>query len=168
MCFKHLKDEELSKDVTSDIFRDLLEHPHKLDNIRNVKNWLYRVIHNRCLRVLTKVERERNHMEKYVSHDKDEGHRNEETYNASIRKEYHDRQKHLINSLKKAIEKLRDNHRVCIVQHYLQHKSYQEIMDSTKYTFKQVDNFLYYGKKRLKVILKRDGWNNEDLNDIFN
>lgn len=168
MCYKYLKEKELSRDVASEIFRDLLENPDKLQGIRDMKSWLYTVVRNKCLRVLSKLQRERNHLEKYVDYTQHTPSSDEGKFNISIRKEEQNRQQKLVIGLKKAINKLRDNHRTCIEQHYLQHKSYQEIMDSTKFTFKQVDNFLYYGKKRLKEILRRAGWDQQDLNDLFN
>jgi len=167
VCYKYLKDKEKSQDVTSDIFRELLEHPERLNNVKNIRNWLFTITKNKCFKELKGIQSEQSKVTEYFEYQTNSLWQDVEI-NFTIVKEQLHMQQHLIDVLHAALKKLKHNHRVCLTMYYLENKNYQEIMDATNYNFRQVDNFLYYGKQRLRKILGKEGWNGDEFNKIFN
>ena len=58
-----------------------------------------------------------------------------------------------IHSLNEAIDAIKDDQRVCIKLFYLGNKSYEEISQTTGFTFKQVKSHIQNGKRNLKIYL---------------
>jgi RNA polymerase sigma-70 factor (ECF subfamily) len=148
VALKYIGDEDSAKDAVMEIFEklpeDLLKH-----EIQNFKSWLYTVTKNHCLmkmrhqkveeraKEVLKVDIERDFME-----NGREGH--------PVTKELNNKDK----QLKEAIAALKDEQRRCIELVYLQEKSYQEVMEMTGYSYKQVKSYVQNAKRNLKIKLE--------------
>ena len=167
-CLKYLKNMEKSEDMTADIFREFWEKPEKLANVKHLEAWLPIFTKNKCFRFLQNEQRNKNKFDAYFVYEQNNSISNDVEFNFTLIQEQNLAQKKMIQGLRKALSKLKHNHRTCISLYYLENKSYQEIMAATKFSFKQVDNFLYYGKKKLEKMLSDDGWEHGHFKQLFN
>ena len=55
--------------------------------------------------------------------------------------------------MKRALDELNEEQKKSIVQFYLEKKSYQQIMETTGFSFLQVKSYIQNGKRNLKAIL---------------
>ncbi|MEM6263944.1 MAG: sigma-70 family RNA polymerase sigma factor [Bacteroidota bacterium] len=138
LIVRYVKDEEETKDVANELFLKLTEKLKTLDEIRNVKAWLCKVIWN-------------------TLHDMNR--------RAKIRRDYIEKQDHTEqvvsqggkidfqldnNYLQDAITFLNDKEKRCIHHLYFEQKSYQEVMQETGWTFNQVRGLKDRSLKKLK------------------
>lgn len=144
VCFKYLKDTELSKDAVMDIFEDLntkLRH-HEVDNFRG---WLHVVARNHCLmqlrspRNLKTTEFKPEVMQSgQAVHLKNEYLEKEENY----------------QQLENCIQKLPAEQKQNIEMFYLQKKCYKEIAAITGYDLNKVRSYIQNGKRNLKICME--------------
>ncbi|MGB1206028.1 MAG: RNA polymerase sigma factor [Chitinophagales bacterium] len=167
-CLNYLRNIEKSEDMTADIFREFWEKPQKLEKVQHLEAWLPVFTRNKCFRFLQNQKRDKSKFDDYFVYRQTNSISNDLEFNFTLIHEQHQEQNKMLQGLEKALSSLRHNHRTCISLHYLKNKSYQEIMTITKFTFKQVDNFLYYGKKKLVQKLQEDGWEHGDFKQLFN
>jgi RNA polymerase sigma factor (sigma-70 family) len=139
VSMKYLKNTELAKDATSQVFEKLLTDLHKHEVVV-FKAWLYRVAQNHCLMHL----RANNHLTKSVDVFPENSVEYEETLHPVIEKE------EMLNNLEASLTTLNVEQRQCIALFYLQKKSYTEIMQETGFNFMQVKSFIQNGKRNLK------------------
>ncbi|MBN1251211.1 MAG: sigma-70 family RNA polymerase sigma factor [Bacteroidales bacterium] len=144
VSMKYLKNEERSKDAVMEVFEklfsDLLKH-----QIQNFKPWLHTVVRNHCLILLRKEQSVLNKDKKFqieqdlfVESDEDLHHVNENKTE---------------ENLKEALNSLKNEQKVCLELFYLQEKSYNEIVDITGYSIKNVKSYIQNGKRNLKICL---------------
>lgn len=150
VCMHMVKDEELSKDIVLNIFEKLPDNLRKYD-IRNFSSWVYQVAKNHCLRAIARNK---------LQSDSDElgirlADESTEDKEESILREV------LLTDLEKAISSLEEHQKQCIELFYLQEKSYQEVMEHTGFSYKQVKSYLQNGKRNLRQLLKRNNAENE-------
>lgn len=162
-----MRNSEQTKDAVSEVFTDLIEHPEKLEQVQHLKAWLAVFTKNKCLQLLKRHQNERNHLTEYFDYEQNNSLSINIQFNFYVQKEHLFNEKRLLSDLQKALDDLKVNHRNCIVLHYLQRKSYKEIMSVTNYSFRQVDNYLYYGKRKLEKILNTYGWTSEEYKKLF-
>ena len=167
ICFKYMRDNEQAKDAVSEVFTDLLEHPEKLDNVQHLKAWLPVFTKHKCLYLLKCSKTERNKLIQYFDYEQSNSLSSQVHFNFYLEKEQRHTKGKLFEDLKHALNDLKENHRSCIVLYYLEKKSYKEIMSFTNYTFRQVDNYLYYGKRKLVKILSAYGWTDDNYKKLF-
>lgn len=145
VCLKYLKNEEKSKDAVMEIFESLMEKL-KIHNVSNFKSWLYTVTKNHCL-MLLRSDSSYNKLKNRIFH-------NFMSENMELQSQMHplfeDEQKHLIENLDKALNKLKKEQENCIRLMYLENKSYKEIADITGYSMKEVKSHIQNGKRNLK------------------
>jgi RNA polymerase sigma-70 factor (ECF subfamily) len=140
---KYLKDETEAKDCVQQIFLKVLTQVSKY-KIDYFKSWLYMVAKNHCLMRL----RERDKSAKDLPE------------NSNIVQDETDKQNLLQNEqtfdlLEDAIDELSEEQKLCVIQFYLQKKSYQQIADKTGYSLMQVKSFIQNGKRNLKILLEK-------------
>ena len=145
VCLKYLKQHEDAHDASIEIFEQLLTKL-KSHEVINFKSWLYSVAKNHCLMQLRK---EKNHIELHedVSEIVES---NSVLHPSSV----NDKEEQL-SQLEEAIPQLNDDQRRCVEFFYLQELSYQQIMEKTGFTFKEVKSFIQNGKRNLKIILSK-------------
>ncbi|MCY7408687.1 MAG: sigma-70 family RNA polymerase sigma factor [Chitinophagales bacterium] len=143
VCMKYLRHEEDSRDATLEIFEKLLEDLKKHE-VNNFKAWLHSVARNFCL---MKLRKGKNHVEL-----KDDF--GEVVESAMLLHQIHepDREEKL-NELEDAISHLCNEQRNCVELFYLKEQSYQQIMEQTGLSFKEVKSFIQNGKRNLKITL---------------
>jgi len=142
VAMKYLKDKSAAQDAVQQVFLKALTHLPQ-GEIANFKGWLYILMRNHCLQelrdavqrapeaVLGRAAAEPEHKEEALQH------------------EIH------LSDLEHALEELGAEQKACIRAFYLQHKSYQRIMDETGFSFAQVKSYIQNGKRNLKIILSR-------------
>ena len=152
VCMKYLKDEDLAKDATMQVFENLITllKKHQVDNF---KAWLHTIVKNHCLMDLRKknqnnissydeiVETTQIDMEKEeVSHLDDKLEKEKE-----------------LELLDKAMVGLKEEQKVCIELFYLKDMSYNEIASITGFDIKQVKSYIQNGKRNLKILMEQNG-----------
>lgn len=61
LAYKYLLDREMAEDVVQSVFLYILDHPGKLSDVRNLKNYLYTAVKNRTLNIIRKKNTEIKH-----------------------------------------------------------------------------------------------------------
>lgn len=143
VSMKYLKDEDEAKDMVQQVFVKALQEIGKY-KIDNFGGWLYRIAQNACI---SAIRVKKNFVEdtalRYVRSE-------EEQSDAEFWK-----QEQNFQYLHQAIERLKPDQRQCIELFYLQKKSYQEIVNLTAYTLKEVKSNIQNGKRNLKILIEQ-------------
>lgn len=140
VAMKYLKDKVKAEDAVQQVFEKALLHLPK-DEIQNFKGWLYILMRNHCLQQLR--DRHYNLGDDALQHIAD----------TTTDKELLQLQDKALHHMNGALQELNEEQRSCIVQFYLQKKSYQQITDDTGFSFQQVKSYIQNGKRNLKLIL---------------
>ncbi len=152
VCMKYLQDEPTSRDMTNEVFIDLMEsipkyYPFKTSFIV----WLYTVVKNKCFKKIKKENRivfsddvndiiEKN-PENFVENEGP----------LTLNNENSEEQQLIL--LNEAIEQLKQNQQICIKAFYLEEMTYSEIQEKYEFTFKEVKNYIQNGRRKLKILL---------------
>ncbi|MDW7693599.1 sigma-70 family RNA polymerase sigma factor [Flammeovirgaceae bacterium SG7u.111] len=148
-CFKYLKNREESEDAVTRIFEKLLEDLKQFE-VHNFKAWLFQVSRNFCLMELRKrqsVDQKNDLFQKELVADMESdsfSHLNDEDDMAKW-----------LKKLPLALDELGPEQKQCVELFYIQEKSYQEIVDETGFSLKQVKSFLQNGRRNLKIQLSK-------------
>lgn len=145
VCLKYLKERELAKDMTMQVFEKLLENLQNQD-VTNFKSWLYVLSKNECLMSLRKQSRV-NGFESV----------NGQAFMESPTHPHHEHEtlEDDISQLETCIGKLNDAQKQCIRLFYLEKKCYQEICELTGYEMKKVKSYLQNGRRNLKLCIEK-------------
>lgn len=139
VCMKYLKNEEESRDAVMHIFERLLQDLKRYE-VKQFRFWFHTILKNHCLALIEKKKRiPTTSADALDYHIEEEG---EEEWMATY-----------LPHLPAAISQLNEEQKTCIELFYLQHKSYQEIAESTGFDIKQVKSFIQNGKRNLKIHL---------------
>jgi len=149
VCMKYLKNTQDAEDAVMGIFEKLMSDL-KTHEVRDFKNWLYRVTKNHCLMILRK-RKVQDRAEGEITKEKQQEFM-EIVFGEHLPLEKTDVEGILI-SLRDAMNALRDEQRICIEMMYLEKKTYQEIATLTGYDLKQVKSYIQNGKRNLKNTL---------------
>ena len=142
VAFKYLKDRDRAEDAVQHVFETTLTRLPP-EPISNFKGWLYVLMRNHCLQQL----RDKNHfaagdvIASLPAHERDK----EEML------EY----EHTLEQMAEALELLNTEQQVSIRLFYLEKQTYEQIMNSTGYTFMQVKSYIQNGKRNLKTIMEK-------------
>lgn len=145
VCLKYLKHHEDARDASIEIFEQLLSKL-KTHEVSNFKSWLYTVSKNHCLMQLRKGK---NHIE--LHDDVSEIVESSSDLHPSSVNEKEEQ----LTQLEEAVKLLEDDQRRCVEFFYLHELSYQQIMEKTGLTFKEVKSFIQNGKRNLKIALSK-------------
>lgn len=157
VCIKYLKNPERSKDAVMQIFEKLLKELASQE-ITYFKSWLYSVAKNHCLMILRKNKSLKQREEKWKA---------SQCENMEFLHEVHLNNKPdnnlLDDVLQNSIKQLKTEQEKCIRLFYFKNKSYNEIVQITGYTQKQVKSYLQNGKRNLKKQLLEQGIGAESI-----
>ncbi len=153
VCLKYLQDREESKDAVMQIYEKLLEDLLKHE-VENFKSWLHVLARNFCL---MKLRVRKSQQQKTEELKKDATLFMESTYEM-----HHDNGQAIDkdeDALKKCLEKLNEQQKLCVAQFYLEEKCYQEISESLGFDLKKVKSYIQNGKRNLKICLEKSNVN---------
>jgi RNA polymerase sigma factor, sigma-70 family len=150
LCMSIVRDGEIARDLVITVFEKLLKSVAG-SGVRNLKSWLLVVARNECYLYFRKTKH------KTISLDSDEvnfasveGLTVEEATADPLEKE------RMLDQVVAGLDMLSLEQNICLNMLYLQGKTYQEICESTGYTFGQVKSYVQNGKRNLKIILEDD------------
>lgn len=146
VCMKYLQNKVEAEDAVMDIFEKLMSDLKKHE-VKDFKNWLYRVSKNHCLMALRKRS-VKYRAEGDIAKEKqlefmeiiDEGHHLYEE----------DKRAGILISLHNALLDLKEEQRRCLEMMYKEKRTYREIVDITGYSMKEVKSYIQNGKRNLK------------------
>lgn len=152
ICMKYLKDKQLARDMSMQVFEKVIHDVHRFE-IRNFKAWLHVVTKNTCLMHLRTGKKfaecgfeNENELDLLVENagtfHHDEGAENEQR----------------LVELEQAIETLESGQKICVELFYLKEKSYKEVAAATGYSLNQVKSYIQNGKRNLKNWLTSNGF----------
>jgi RNA polymerase sigma-70 factor (ECF subfamily) len=142
VCMKYLKHEEQARDAVQQVFLKALSEVPKY-KIDNIGGWLYQVARNLCLSKLrSKKEYSDEESLQYIAQPE------EVPLSLLIEKEKD------IDRLKKELQTLKEEQKVCIAAFYLEKKSYNQISELTGFSVKQVKSHIQNGKRNLRLKLE--------------
>ena len=149
VCIKYLKEAELSKDLTMDVF-EKLQKELKTKKVENFKSWLYVLTKNECLMYLRSKKKEIANLEEF------EKNQLSDMDNTMYWHPYNEDQEGIVRMLvNRCLKKLVVEQRDTIQLFYLDKKSYQEISDLQGKEVKTIKSFLQNGRRNLKICIER-------------
>ena len=149
VCMKYLRDIELSKDISMEIYEKLIIDL-KTQNIENFKSWLYVVVKNQCLMYLRKEKKQLAQIEE-LEKNSPEFMENIESWHP-----FNDNQEGVMRMIvKECLKRLIREQRDSISLFYLDRKTYQEISEFMNIEIKSVKSFLQNGRRNLKICLDK-------------
>lgn len=148
LCLGILRDGEVARDMVLSVFEKLLKSMAG-SGVRNLKSWLLVVARNECYLWFRKAKH------KTISLDNEEVNFGNVDGLITEAEEADPMEKErMLEQVVAGLDKLSTEQNICLNMLYLQGKSYQEISDSTGYTFGQVKSYVQNGKRNLKIMLE--------------
>lgn len=146
-CMKYLKDPDMAKDAAMDVFEKIMKDLPKY-TVANFKSWLYIVVKNHCLQLLKNQQNvvSLNGYSNVNGEDDVEIATNFTLDDINVTED-------TLVALENAIEQLETSQKKCVQLFYIEKKSYNEIVDQTGYSFKEVKSHIQNGKRNLKIKL---------------
>ncbi len=143
VCLKYTRDEQLSEDLTQQVFEKLLRIVCQHE-IKYFKSWLYQTTRNHCLMYL----RKKNPVD--LNSEKIENQKAQDSAQAIADKKSKEEK---YARMEVAVQKLKPEQKKCLELFYIEKKSYAQIQQSTGWTFKEVKSHLQNAKRNLKKAL---------------
>jgi len=144
VCLKYLSEAEFAKDAVMNIFEELvqkLQH-HEVDNFRG---WLYTVAKNHCLMQLRSRKNIKiTELTTVIVQTEENLH-----LNGELEKEDH------LRKMENCLKTLPAEQQQCVELFYLQGKSYNEIVETTGFDWKQVRSYIQNGRRNLKICMEK-------------
>lgn len=143
LCLHFLKDYALAEDTVMEIF-ELLVDKLKTQQVLSFRPWLLQLTRNHCLR---KIQRE---LSKSRTEELKESHYQimENTDDLTLSKEI------LFDDLEKAVASLSAPQQKCLSLFYYKKYTYQDIVNETDFSLKEVKSHLQNAKEKLRRQLK--------------
>jgi RNA polymerase sigma factor (sigma-70 family) len=151
ICMKYLKNTELAKDVSMQVFEKLGGDLKRFE-IRNFKSWLHVVTKNTCFMHL-RSERDFQQIDLIAQKDL-AGIMEKQSF---MHPENDEENEIKYELLQKAMEKLNDEQKKCINLFYIEEKSYKEVSGITGFSLNEVKSHIQNGKRNLKNMLINSG-----------
>jgi RNA polymerase sigma-70 factor (ECF subfamily) len=150
---KYTKDKYTAEDLLMELFAKL---PQLLihHDIQQLKPWLHTVARNEALQFIRKSKKQTGISLDENSMDHVIGSKSDETQEEILWKEQQ------LNLLEKVMEQLKPVQKECIRLFFIEQLSYEEIMNKTQLSFKEVKSHLQNGKRNLKIMMEQNS-NNE-------
>jgi RNA polymerase sigma-70 factor (ECF subfamily) len=146
VCLKYLKHKENSQDAVIQIF-EILVHEVPKHEIRNFKSWLHGVTRNYCLMQLRKQTSVKKSLERFSA----------DYFMESVEDAHpidNDKGDTMTTSIKKCLEKLKEQQRRCVSLFYYEEKCYKEISEELQLEEKKVKSYIQNGKRNLKICIE--------------
>lgn len=146
ICMKYLKNEERAKDAVMEIFEKVMGELRRHD-VEDFRPWIYTVTRNHCLMGLRSERTLADRHDSYTYYLRAIVETDEPLHlNGTSQQEVDGR-------LYAAIDNLKDEQRMCIRLFYFEKMSYEEIQETTGFSFKQVKSYIQNAKRNLKIKL---------------
>jgi RNA polymerase sigma factor (sigma-70 family) len=155
VCLKYLQQPDDAKDMLMVIYEKLLVDLKKYD-IQVIKSWLYQASKNNCLMKLHKKKKEY-----FTDFTKYEVADNGTVLSDKKIKEIE------ITNLEEAILLLIPNQQICINLFYIKKKSYQQVLEETSFSLKEVKSNIQNGKRNLKILIEQMSPNNKKEDEFI-
>lgn len=147
VCMKYFRNESDSQDAVTQIFEKLL-NDLKVFEVNNFKAWLHRVVKNHCLMQLRKRQTQNKRRDEYANSVK-----GNVEYEQPLHLLDENESEKQLAKLREAIDSLKAEQKQCVELFFLQEKSYQQIVEETSFSMKQVKSYIQNGKRNLKIKL---------------
>ncbi len=147
VSLKYLKNEADAQDAAMEIFELLIEKL-RIHDVNRFNSWLYTVTRNHCLMRLRSAKRRSHLNQLYVdsSFDKKEI----VDFDELPHPDNIDENAPDIEALYQGLDALKEGQRICLELFFLEGRRYQEIVETTGYSLKQVKSHIQNGKRNLK------------------
>ena len=155
VCLKYLQKVDEAQDTLMQIFEKLITDLKKHE-IQTFKPWLYQTSKNKCLMKLRKVKKGT-----FVPIDNKEIEDNTTEINNKKKQEI------AFTQLEEAMLLLKPNQKRCIDLFYLQKKSYQQVVEETEFSLKEVKSNIQNGKRKLKILIEQNSSDNKKENEFI-
>jgi len=149
---KYMKDRETSKDLVMVVFEKVLKNLHKTE-VQTFGNWVHTITRNEC----THYHRKANNQAKKLSEwsDVERNLQNSVENDQLMRLIEAEDDAAAKKSLEKAMNTLKDHHRICIQLFYFDKKSYKEVSEITGFTPNEVKSYIQHAKNNLRKKLTK-------------
>ena len=144
VCMKYLKDEEAARDMVQQVHLKALTAWDKYP-VEYVKSWLYSVARNECLMRLRSAGNRIADVDDMAERLPADEPSEERLREQEVR----------MDTVEAAMALLPEHQRTCIMQFYLEDRSYRQIADRTGFSMKEVKSHLQNGKRNLRIIIEK-------------
>jgi len=145
VCLKYLKEGEIAKDATMQIFEELVSKLHKYE-VENFKSWLHTLAKNHCLMQLRTPKNL-----KTVEFNTELMQTGEDVHlNGIFQKEEQ------LKQLEQCLETLTAEQKQSVELFYLQNKCYKEISEITGTEWNKVRSLIQNGRRNLKICMEKN------------
>lgn len=145
VCLKYLKEGEIAKDATMQIFEELVSKLHKYE-VENFKSWLHTLAKNHCLMQLRTPKNL-----KTVEFNTELMQTGEDVHlNGIFQKEEQ------LKQLEQCMETLTTEQKQSVELFYLQNKCYKEISEMTGTEWNKVRSLIQNGRRNLKICMEKN------------
>ena len=151
--FNIIRDYDKAEDVTQDVFVYILKNKFRTD--KSFKYYLYLVAKSKAIDYLNKEKRRKDISEKYL--DNIESKNEKDALDTILKIEEK-------NSILEGISMLDEKYRYVMFLNKIEEFSYEETADILNISLQDVKNSIHRGKKQLKKIMIKKGF--EDMNKI--
>lgn len=151
VSMKYLKNDELAKDMSMQVFEKLADDLQRFE-VKNFRPWLHVVVKNACFMHI----RSNKNLSTVSIDDKNDLLKNMET-GPELHPTDIDGREIRLEQLEQAIQTLDKDQKRCIELFYLKEKSYKEVTEITGLTLNQVKSYIQNGKRNLKNYLILNG-----------
>lgn len=145
VAMKYVKQQAVAEDLVQQVFLKALEKlPAQLTNLGG---WLYMVMKHECMDYLRKPAHISNEAHPDYMHALAADEVNDDTHWAITFQE---------EKIVALIDTLKEEQRTCIRLFFLEHQSYQDIVEKTGYTLNDVKSYIQNGKRNLKIKFEKE------------
>lgn len=145
VCLKYLKDREVAKDASMQLFEKLMS-TLLTHEVTHFKSWLYVSARNHCLMQLRSQKgKTTTEISSFLMES-----------NADMHLEEGGELEGNLTKLEKCIETLNTEQKQCVYLFFLQEKCYQEVAINTGYELNKVKSYIQNGKRNLKICMERN------------
>ena len=149
--YRYTENVEAAEELAEDVFVELIIHPERYDFRASLKTYIFSIGRNKAVDYLRKRSRLT-----LVGEENLEEIADLKTLEDHVIRGEENRQ------LSRALGIIKEEYRTALHLVYIEELSYDEAGKIMKKSRKQVENLVYRGKKAVKAILEKEGFNFED------
>jgi RNA polymerase sigma-70 factor (ECF subfamily) len=143
LCLKYFRNTHDAEDAAMDIYISIADKL-KRHEVANFRSWLYVVSKNHCLdKLRSKGSKTPKEKEAQLMYSEEVFHPDNDENDSELKK------------LAACMEKLPEEQRKCVDMFYFKKISYQEITDTTQFTWGQVRSYIQNGRRNLKNCMEK-------------
>ncbi len=142
---------DIAEDIAADCFAELIVHPRRYNFSVSFKTYLFAIAHHKTVDYIR-------HKSRYVITEYDDRVVKSSSYESFEKSVFDKEEARIVNS---ALEKINSDYREALHLVFFEGQSYEETARIMKKSRKQIDNLVYRGKKALRAILEKEGYEYE-------